>query len=162
MERIKTKMSQTELFRSMLKSIMVPWYWRGASFALIVLALVGCLSLDRGSGEKDMGPEQLYDGGRIFYPYVANAERLGQIEEGYKYVKRGMDVDEVLGVMGKPDEIRPLYEPVMKNGRQIGVTYWHIVRRLERRGSTYEDESLVRICFSNKGEVLSIDRWGQK
>jgi outer membrane protein assembly factor BamE (lipoprotein component of BamABCDE complex) len=95
------------------------------------------------------------------YPYVANPQRRSVIEQGYKKIEKGMTSKQVEEQLGEPDEIRPLYEPRVKNGKKIGVTYWYIIERKQRSGSVKERaEKLVRVSFNLKDRVTRVDHWG--
>lgn len=96
----------------------------------------------------------------IEYPYHATPERRLAIVEGYKKIVLGMNTEEVEAIIGKPDEIRSLYEPMIKAPEQIGFTYWYIIQRIKESGSVSEkDEKLVRVSFDLDGTVIRVDRW---
>lgn len=95
------------------------------------------------------------------YPFVASQQRAAAIRGEYNRVMAGMSPAEVRVILGDPDEIRPLYEPVPKEEKQIGYTYWYVIRRLVRDGSVNEKkESLVRITFGLDNRVSRVDSWG--
>jgi len=94
------------------------------------------------------------------YPFVATPERSVAILTKYTQIENGMTAKQVESVLGIPDEIRPLYEPKIKQARLIGHTYWYILRHMMEHGSANEkNESLVRISFDNSGIVTHVDRW---
>jgi hypothetical protein len=94
------------------------------------------------------------------YPFVAPPERAAAITANYTKIKNGITADQVESVLGVPDEVRPLYEPKLKNGKAIGYTYWYVLRRAREKGSVKEkDESLVRVSFDTNGKVTRVDRW---
>jgi hypothetical protein len=95
------------------------------------------------------------------YPFFANPERASTIQTAYVRVVTLMTPAEVKAILGEPDEIRPLYEPAIKNPKVIGHTYWYVIRRRARDGSANEkDESLVRVSFDLADRVSHIDHWG--
>src|SRR5687767_14750339 len=63
----------------------------------------------------------------ITYPYRASPERERQIRAGFPRVAPGSSMTDVTDVLGEPDEVRPLYEPVMFRPRRIGTTYWYFL-----------------------------------
>ncbi len=91
------------------------------------------------------------------YPYVASKERVASITTNYKKIEKNMRVDEVKKILGEPDEIRELYEPIKKNGKLIGYTYWYIIYRKDNNNT--KDESLVRISFDLTKKVIDIVSW---
>ncbi|MDH5258343.1 MAG: hypothetical protein OEX07_10045 [Gammaproteobacteria bacterium] len=94
------------------------------------------------------------------YPYFASPERAKSIQEGYKIIKIGMELNEVKEILGEPDEIQDLYEPKIKKPKKIGFTYWYIIQRTKRTGSqNKKNETLVRISFGLSGQVVKVDRW---
>lgn len=95
------------------------------------------------------------------YPYVASVERADTIRGGYKKVVTNMSRADVKAILGEPDEILPLYEPIIINGTIIGYTYWYVIRRLSRTGSVNDKkESIVRINFNLDDRVSRVDSWG--
>jgi outer membrane protein assembly factor BamE (lipoprotein component of BamABCDE complex) len=97
----------------------------------------------------------------IKYPYVATTERKTQIEYGFNKIEKGLTYKQVKNLLGQPDEIKPLYQPKIKNPKQIGTTYWYIIQRTKENGSVKEkNEKLVRVSFSLSGKVTQIDHWG--
>lgn len=95
------------------------------------------------------------------YPFMANAEREKAIREGYKRVMVGMTPEQVKAILGEPDEIRPLHEPVMKNGKQIGYTHWFVIRRMVKNGSQNDrNESLARVSYDFQNRVTAVNSWG--
>ena len=96
----------------------------------------------------------------ISYPYYATPERASVINNGYTNIKPGLTVNEVVTIMGKPDEIRDLYEPIIKNGKKIGFTYWYLIQRIQASGSQNDKkEKLVRVSFDLNRNVSGVDRW---
>ena len=94
------------------------------------------------------------------YPYYATPERASIIERGFFKIKPGITVNEVINVMGKPNEIRDLYESISKNSKKIGFTYWYLIQRIQDSGSQNDkNEKLVRVSFNLKGEVIGVDKW---
>lgn len=95
------------------------------------------------------------------YPFLASEKRAATIRNNYKRVLVGMSPANVKAILGDPDEIRPLYEPVIKNGKVIGYTYWYVIRRLVANGSVNDKkEVLVRISLDLDDRVSRVDAWG--
>lgn len=95
------------------------------------------------------------------YPYVATEVRANTIRNGYKRVVISMSREEVKAILGEPDEIFPLHEPVIKSGVIIGYSYWYVIRRLIQTGSVNDKkESIVRINFNLDDRVSRVDSWG--
>lgn len=102
-----------------------------ATFLLALLSL--CLSScdDRSGGSKDGENASSADNAALQYPYEAEPARRSLILGNCSKIKEGMTSAELRALMGSPDEIQPLYEPVMKNPRRIGTTYFYVVSRPE-------------------------------
>jgi hypothetical protein len=98
---------------------------------------------------------------KLKYPYIAPLEKANYIKENYKKISIGQSISKVETILGKPDEISPLYEPIIKNGKIIGKSYWYFIQKLKENGSVNErQEKLVRITFNLNGKVISVDAWG--
>lgn len=95
------------------------------------------------------------------YPHIAGPERSAAIRTGYVRIKPGMSSAEVRGILGEPDEIRPLYAPMAKHPQAIGQTNWYVLQRLVEHGSQSErQESAVRVSFDLQGVVTAVDALG--
>jgi hypothetical protein len=70
-------------------------------------------------------------------------------------IKPGMTAAEVEQLMGKPDGVRPLYEPVMKNPKQVGTTHWYI---LEGNTEELATSKAVRVALDLEDRVTSVER----
>jgi len=101
------------------------------SFVLAVLCL--CLSsCDDGSGGSKGREDASSAGGTsLQYPHTAEPARRSLILENWSKIAEGMTSAELRELMGSPDEIQPLYEPVVKNPMRIGTTYFYVVARPE-------------------------------
>ena len=124
------------------------------------LLMVSICSCEREQGNGAPIAVNLYEDGKIQYPYIATTARWQQIETGHERLRVGMSINEVVEIMGSPDEVKPLYEPQKKEGALIGTTYWYVLRRLEKRGSLYTKEAIVRVAFSKQNKLTRIDSWG--
>ena len=91
--------------------------------------------------------------------YIASPERAATIESQFPKIILGMDEMDVKALMGAPDEIRPLYEPRIKNAREIGTTWWYYLRR-GSPGPSDPTSQLVRVSFDLQGICMKIDHWG--
>jgi hypothetical protein len=100
-------------------------------------------------------------GAELNYPYIATEKRVELIKNQYTNIEIGNSIQEVLGILPVPDEVRDLYEPKKYKAKIIGSTYWYIMQRKAKLGSVNEkDEKLVRVSFDLNGEVTHIDKWG--
>ena len=97
----------------------------------------------------------------LSYHYVASERRKAQIVNNYGEVRRGMTVSQVRGLLGEPDEVRPLYEPRIYRPRQTGFTHWYLIRRRVVKGAVQKrDEQLLRVSYDLEWRVTVVDRWG--
>ncbi len=97
----------------------------------------------------------------LSYPYIASPERADHIMTNFQAVQKGHSEEAVLKLLLTPDEVHELYEPLKKNPKAIGKTYWYIIKRMQAEGSqTDKDESVVRVSFDLIGRVISVDHWG--
>lgn len=95
------------------------------------------------------------------HPFVASQDRAALIRENHQRITKGMSPMDVKAILGEPDEIRPLYAPVVMNAKQIGHTYWYLISRASESGSVAgKNEALVRVSFSLSGYVTAVDSWG--
>jgi hypothetical protein len=97
----------------------------------------------------------------VIYPYHASEERAKIIYSNWAKIKENMKESAVVDILGKPDQILPLYEPQVKNSKQIGYSQWYLIQRLKEHGSVNEKgEKLVRISYDMHGIVTQVDHWG--
>src|SRR5689334_14254744 len=115
---------------------------------------IGGLALVLGCGRAPTTPATAIN---IHYPYVATPERKRQIIAGFKQITPKMSAAQVQEILGTPDEIMPLYEPKIKNPKQIGITHWYF---LERRAGRDSAAQTVRVSFGLNDRVTKADRWG--
>ena len=96
----------------------------------------------------------------LTYPYVASPERQAEILGGMDQIKTGMAPSDAERCLGKPDEIRKLYDRI-KTADPVGYTWWYIIERQAASGSVVEKaEKLVRVSFNLKDRVTRVDSWG--
>lgn len=120
---------------------------------MAVLASVGCNGGERKQPEKNVARQDM-----IKYPYTADKERLAQINEGVKQVRVGASSDEVIRLMGNPDEVNDTLDKDNWD-KTVGFSFVYIKQRDKARGSVKEkNEDLIRIHFNKKKEVTRIDR----
>ncbi|HUE73545.1 MAG TPA: hypothetical protein VMP01_21895 [Pirellulaceae bacterium] len=81
--------------------------------------------------------------------------RKAEILQAAGEVKPGMTPMEVEQLVGKPDEVLPLYEPVIKNPKQIGTTHWYII---EGSADELSHSKAVRVSFDLEDRVTSVVR----
>jgi hypothetical protein len=81
--------------------------------------------------------------------------REAEILQAAGELKPGMTAAEVEQLMGEPDGVQPLYEPVIKNPKQVGITNWYILE-----GSTAElaASKAVRVALDLEDRVTRVDR----
>jgi hypothetical protein len=95
------------------------------------------------------------------YPFFASAEREVVIRQNYRRVMVGMSPADVAAILGKPDEIRAVYQPRIWRPEVTGYSHWYVVRRLTVNGSVNDKrEALVRIIFGLDDRVTDVDAWG--
>jgi hypothetical protein len=95
------------------------------------------------------------------YPFETSPERAETIRTEYKRVMLGMEPNAVMVILGEPDEIGPLYEPVKVHAKHIGYTYWYVIKRATPNGSADDkQEALVRISFDINVRVNHVVHWG--
>lgn len=93
------------------------------------------------------------------YPHHASPEQQQRIWAGLSQIRHGMTMQQVHAILGEPDEILPLYEPIVKNAKVIGITHWYVVRRLVPKGSRLDKAEIsVRIAFNLDHRVSGVDR----
>ena len=107
-----------------------------------------------------VGNVDLYNNGTVTLPYVASPERVQRICDFYEAIKPGMSPEQVILVLGKPDEINPLYDPQMgyfkRGAKKIGTTFFYNIRQ----DGDGRREITVRVNFDNEKKVTHIDTWG--
>jgi hypothetical protein len=95
------------------------------------------------------------------YPFFASAEREAVIRQNFRRVTVGMSPAEVAAILGRPDEIRAIYQPRIWNPEVTGYSHWYVVRRLMANGSVNDKrEALVRISYGLDDRVTHVDAWG--
>jgi hypothetical protein len=106
---------------------------RHSILTLLLALLCLCFSScdDRSGGSKDGEGAASADDTPLQYPYEAEPARRSLILENWSKIEEGMTSAELHELMGSPDEIQPLYEPVIKNPRRIGTTCFYVVARPE-------------------------------
>ncbi len=83
------------------------------------------------------------------FPYTASVERRQQILDTYSKVQNGMKGDDVLRIMGSPDEVSPLR---FVGGPTRGwAWYYFINKEFARAPDDYDNH--VRIFFDKSGAV---------
>jgi len=106
------------------------------------------------AGCKEASPQNTPE---IAYPYQAMPKREAAIRAGYPKIATGMTTQDIHRLMGKPDQVRVLYEPKIKNSKQIGWTHWYLIRREREQDVT---EKIVRVSVDLDGRVTKVDHWG--
>ena len=121
----------------------------------IPVVMLGLASLLMGCSSAKTSSGGLSD------PYVASPERQAQIRNGVTRVVEGMTTSQVVASLGQPDEVRPLHEPRIWRPKQIGHTWWFVIRRNAASASAQSKaEELVRVSFNLRNEVTTIESWG--
>jgi len=125
---------------------MLCWYLLAT---LIMVTMVGCCTT------KTRPPASSR------YPYHASAEREATIRTGFSKVQVGMSMDQVHAILGSPDEVTPLYEPMIPDGKQTGFSHWYLVQRMAESGSVVErNEKLVVVRTDLDIRVVEVQHWG--
>lgn len=76
----------------------------------------------------------------------------------YRGVVKGMTPSEVVGVLGEPNEITPLYEPEIFDPKQIGRTYVYAKTKFV---PPQEDRDVwLRVDFDNQDRVWGVRQKG--
>ena len=95
------------------------------------------------------------------YPFFTSPTRAELICNNYKKIAVGMTSKDVKAILSAPNEIHPLYEPKMKNAKQIDYTYSYVLRCLARSGSVNDKQEIgFLIRFSKENRVFRIDEIG--
>jgi len=108
----------------------------------------------QGAETPDLSATQ--SSGPLEYPYVAPPARFLRILNRYREIQPGMGADDVVALLGSPDEIAPLYEPKKMNPKQIGHSYVYILSRPRPNAWPFDEKSvLVRFDLTNKVTAVS-------
>ena len=142
------------------------WMIRIMKYLLTRLCLISsCLIVSSCMDENRVIDVGSVYGKPIKYPYLANNDRVLQIEGGVKHVTSGSSKSEAVMSMGKPDEVNETQD---KNNwtKRIGYSFVYLVRRDRENGSVNEkNEKLVRVHFNQEDIVTRIDfvgDWGKR
>jgi len=98
----------------------------------------------------------------ISYPYVATAARHASILSGLPKVATGITADQVLRLIGEPDEDNPTYDSKdARTAKTKGHSFVYLLERKTNTGSVIERaERLIRIHFDLDNKVVRVDRVG--
>ncbi|OGV37916.1 MAG: hypothetical protein A2020_10090 [Lentisphaerae bacterium GWF2_45_14] len=102
-------------------------------------------------------------GSGISYPYYANAERTAQISNGVGRLVIGMPRNEVVKIMGEPDEVTQLYQTLdaIQKGQSSGYSYIYLIQRKKELGSIIErQEKLYKLSFNLNDGLIKIESEG--
>ncbi|QQE10714.1 hypothetical protein JD969_14560 [Planctomycetota bacterium] len=120
----------------------------------LILIGVGVVQLKREARRGEMERQRVLH--ERVYREVVVREDWETIVDGYGDVEVGMSEDEVEGILGEPDQVHELYEPVVKKAKVIGESWFYMKwPREEGRGDV---EVVVR--FDLDGKVMKVDAWG--
>ena len=99
----------------------------------------------------------------IEYPFEAPKVRRELIAKHVDTIKAGMSSKAVIELIGQPDETTPLYEPKIKNPRQIGSTIWYILSQRQKDGSENDKKKIaIAVRLDLQGIVSRVDRINYK
>jgi len=99
----------------------------------------------------------------IEYPFEAPKVRRELIAKHVDTIKAGMSSKAVIELFGQPDETTPLYEPKIKNPRQIGSTIWYILSQRQKDGSENDKKKIaIAVRLDLQGIVSRVDRINYK
>src|SRR5262245_11392944 len=135
----------------MKRGRLIKWLAVGGVVAATVLLGVAYWSRTRPA--TDEGDTVI----NITYPYVASPERQNQIRHGFPNLQPGATSAQVRDSLGVPDEVRPLYEPQIKNPRRTGTTYWYFLAKASV-DRTIESPT-VRVSFDLENRLTGVDHW---
>lgn len=123
----------------------------GILFAIIAFFNASC--------NMEIMKDRLEKNDQINYPYIASEKRKTSILEGYRKVKIGMNVDEVLGILSSPDEVNDTFD-INNRSIRIGYSFVYLISRKQKNGSVNEKgEHLIRVMFNLNHEVIRMDKW---
>ena len=109
---------------------------------MLLLAMVGTTSLTA-----------------IVYPYEAPKVRRDLIVKHLVTIKAGMTSTAIVDLIGQADDKTPLYEPKIKNPRQIGSTMWYILSQRQKDGSENDKRRVaIAVRLDLHGIVSRVDR----
>ena len=92
------------------------------------------------------------------FPYQASETRAKHIIGEYQKIAVGMTLSQIETILGKPDDITPLYEPNIMKKIKIGTTYWYLIKQLQEHGSVTEiGRRGVGVRTDLEGKVTRID-----
>jgi len=94
----------------------------------------------------------------ISYPYQASESRKAILVSKFHEIKTGMSEEEVVAILSQPDEIHPVYEPIVFRPSQVGFTYWYYFQK--PHGNSSRDIQAIRILFDASEKTLNIDLLG--
>ncbi|MDF7798395.1 hypothetical protein P4C99_02920 [Pontiellaceae bacterium B1224] len=87
----------------------------------------------------------------IKYPYMADTQKEERILSNCNLLKKGMTKNDVIELLGQPDEINASYDRD-KMSEKVGESFVYILRRDASSGSYMKkNEKLIRISFDNAG-----------
>lgn len=108
----------------------------------VVFVAIGCAFADNDSKRI-----------RIQYPYKAEKTKEERILSNSINIKLDMSIEQVEKFMGKPDEIRKIYDK-RKRHKKVGLQYIYLLQRDTDKGNVKDiNEKSIRILFNND-EIL--------
>ncbi len=93
------------------------------------------------------------------YPYHANVQRSGKIQHGVSKLFLGIPQDEVVKLMGEPDEKNVFSSNL--GGKPEGYVWVYIIQREKPSGSFVErKEKSIKLRFGLNKKLINIDYLG--
>src|SRR5580765_7852176 len=86
------------------------------------------------------------------FPYVASTERTSEISKRYPEIEIGMNGDDVLKIMGNPDEVTALHFV----GEPVHHWTWSYFLNREYRRAPDDSDNYVEIYFDKQGRVEQV------
>ena len=123
----------------------------------IVAAVASTLLMGCGSSPSAVNSAPTYPTD-LSYPYIASEVRKSRIVSACSQIEPGMTLVEAYDIAGKPDVIRPLYEPQIMNPNQIGNTHWYFIQIDDPDNTT--NASLMRLSTDSQDVITKVDHWG--
>jgi len=102
---------------------------------------------------------------KINYPYKASPEKEQMILTNMKKLTKGMPLEEVINLLGQPDEKTYIYlsEDDIQNNKPVSFCSIYLLRRNNEKGSMLErNEKLLRVHFDNSNRMIRIEKVGIK
>ena len=140
--------------RKSAKPVNAGKFLKGARLYVLGTRYGGTITLPYETPEMQLIPVAA-----IEYPYEASKQRRDRIVSQLESIKVGMNDRAVIDLIGQPDETTPLFEPKIKNAKQIGTTMWYILSQRKKDGSENDIKRVaVGVRLDSHASVSRVDR----